>query len=103
MFALFSDQTFGGPHLSAAGCLLLKGSEGRQQALNPANRLVLLKLNLLSVAPKSHPHYSSISQYFAVLDKCPQKHYRIITFHLPTFSPGDEVASDIFRLLSSTR
>lgn len=111
MPALFSDQTPEGAHLSAARCLLLKEkhpylqyphtSKGRQNTLKATNELVVLKLNLLLVPLKPHP---SQQQYwcFAVLDKCLQKHYRIIIFHLPPFSAEDEVASDIFYLLSST-
>lgn len=111
MPALFPDQTPGGAQLNAARCLLLKEKhsdlqyphtgKGRQHTLKATNGLVLLKLNLLSVPLKPHP---SQQQYrcFAVLDKCLQKHYRIIIFHLPTFSAEDEVASDIFHLLSST-
>lgn len=110
MPALFSDQSIGGAQLGAARCLLLKEQhpelqyphtgKGRQHTLKATNGLGLLKLNLLSAPLKAHP---SQQQYrcFAVLDKCLQKHYRIIIFHLPTFSAEDEVVSDIFHLLSS--
>ena len=89
-------------------CLLLKAlrkhtsylpcphtSEGRQQTLKATNGLVLL--DEFTFSSTQVPY-----QCLAVLDKCLQKHYRIILFHLPRFSATGEVASDIYHLLSST-
>lgn len=77
-------------------------SEGRQQALKVKNGLVLLKLNLLSAAPKSHPHYNSVSVLQSWRNACKNITESLYVIS-PTFSAEDEVASDIFDFLSSTR